>query len=84
MIGASFSHFKSPHDWRFTFNIRAWRLECAVYEALTLYPSISDYQPKVSSVVELKHWKMAKPMAAVICIGVVTLYIIFSPLGIAN
>ncbi|MEZ9311366.1 hypothetical protein AB4205_09660 [Vibrio sp. 10N.286.49.F3] len=50
----------------------------------SIYPSASDYQPKVANVVELEHWKMAKPMAAVICIGVVMLYIIFSLWALPN
>ncbi|RZP61083.1 hypothetical protein D8T47_13710 [Vibrio vulnificus] len=36
MVSASFGHFKSPLGWRFDLIIRARRLECGVYDALTL------------------------------------------------
>ncbi|RZP85428.1 hypothetical protein D8T54_23220, partial [Vibrio vulnificus] len=36
LVGASFSHFKSPLGRRFDLIIRARRLECGVYDALTL------------------------------------------------
>ncbi|MFA0087929.1 solute:sodium symporter family transporter [Vibrio sp. 10N.286.49.C2] len=49
-----------------------------------LFPSASEYQPKLANVVQLEHWKFAKPMAAIICVGVVILYVVFSPLGIAK
>ncbi|ABU71337.1 hypothetical protein VIBHAR_02375 [Vibrio campbellii ATCC BAA-1116] len=32
----SFSHFKSPHGWRLDLILRARRLECGFYGALTL------------------------------------------------
>ncbi|ABU70429.1 hypothetical protein VIBHAR_01459 [Vibrio campbellii ATCC BAA-1116] len=31
----SFSHFKSPHGWRLDLILRARRLECGFYGALT-------------------------------------------------
>ncbi|EGQ9759489.1 hypothetical protein FWP30_18595 [Vibrio parahaemolyticus] len=36
MVSASFGHFKSPLGWRFDLIIRARRLECGVYDALTV------------------------------------------------
>ncbi|MDL2014103.1 helix-turn-helix domain-containing protein [Vibrio parahaemolyticus] len=32
----SFSHFKSPHGWRLDLILRARRLECGFYGALTI------------------------------------------------
>lgn len=36
LVSASFGHFKSPLGWRFDLIIRARRLECGVYDALTI------------------------------------------------
>ncbi|ABU73801.1 hypothetical protein VIBHAR_05908 [Vibrio campbellii ATCC BAA-1116] len=36
LISVSFSHFKSPHGWRLDLILRARRLECGFYGALTL------------------------------------------------
>ncbi|WP_394152609.1 solute:sodium symporter family transporter [Vibrio maritimus] len=46
-------------------------------------PQVNDYQPTQANVVNLEHWVHAKKLAAVICVGVIALYILFSPLGIA-
>ncbi|ABU74377.1 hypothetical protein VIBHAR_06486 [Vibrio campbellii ATCC BAA-1116] len=35
LISVSFSHFKSPHGWRLDLILRARRLECGFYGALT-------------------------------------------------
>ncbi|ABU73424.1 hypothetical protein VIBHAR_05520 [Vibrio campbellii ATCC BAA-1116] len=37
LISVSFSHFKSPHGWRLDLILRARRLECGFYGALTIY-----------------------------------------------
>ncbi|TKE77110.1 hypothetical protein FCV54_21610 [Vibrio sp. F12] len=34
-----FAIIKSPFGWRLDLIIRAWRLECGVYDALTYSPS---------------------------------------------
>ncbi|GAD89657.1 hypothetical protein VHA01S_024_00520 [Vibrio halioticoli NBRC 102217] len=34
--GASYTHFKSPHGWRLDLIIRFRRLECGVYDSLTI------------------------------------------------
>lgn len=47
------------------------------------YPQEKAYEPHAAKVVELTPWMHAKKVSAVICVGVVCLYIIFSPLGIA-
>ncbi|EGR0012763.1 hypothetical protein D6V22_15625 [Vibrio cholerae] len=45
MVSVSLSHFKYPLYWRFDLIVRARRLECGVYEALT---KLADYWvPKV-------------------------------------
>ncbi|AUW03102.1 hypothetical protein C1N51_04640 [Vibrio campbellii] len=36
LISVSFSHSKSPHGWRLDLILRARRLECGFYGALTL------------------------------------------------
>ncbi|PAW00309.1 hypothetical protein CKJ79_27555 [Vibrio coralliilyticus] len=36
LISVSFSHFKSPHGWRLDLILRARRLECGFYGALTV------------------------------------------------
>ncbi|EGQ9239436.1 hypothetical protein F7U72_19190 [Vibrio vulnificus] len=40
MVSASFSHFKSPLGRRFDLIIRARRLECGVYDSLTINLSL--------------------------------------------
>ncbi|ABU74703.1 hypothetical protein VIBHAR_06821 [Vibrio campbellii ATCC BAA-1116] len=37
LISVSFSHFKSPHGWRLDLILRARRLECGFYGALTAF-----------------------------------------------
>lgn len=46
-------------------------------------PQENDYIPTEANVVNLTHWVHAKKLAVIICVGVVLLYILFSPLGIA-
>ncbi|MDQ2162812.1 hypothetical protein FKN88_16705 [Vibrio sp. 2017_1457_13] len=41
MVSASFGHFKSPLGWRFDLIIRDRRLECGVYDALTVFSTTS-------------------------------------------
>ncbi|AEX22346.1 MULTISPECIES: solute:sodium symporter family transporter [Vibrio] len=48
------------------------------------FPQKEVYEPVEKDEVELTPWKHAKLFAGVICIGVVALYVIFSPLGIAQ
>lgn len=48
------------------------------------FPQKVVYEPVEKDEVELTPWKHAKQFAGVICIGVVALYVIFSPLGIAQ
>jgi SSS family solute:Na+ symporter len=48
------------------------------------FPQKEAYEPEEKAEVELTPWKHAKQFAGAICIGVVALYIIFSPLGIAQ
>ncbi|MDG3086227.1 solute:sodium symporter family transporter [Vibrio hannami] len=47
-------------------------------------PQKEAYQPRARNVVQLEQWKHAKATSAVILMGVVALYVIFSPLGIAS
>ena len=44
LISVSFSHFKSPHGWRLDLILRARRLECGFYGALTIH--LSRYSPE--------------------------------------
>jgi hypothetical protein len=37
LISVSFSHFKSPHGWRLDLILRARRLKCGFYGALTFF-----------------------------------------------
>ncbi|WP_250210567.1 EAL domain-containing protein, partial [Vibrio campbellii] len=61
LISVSFSHFKSPHGWRLDLILRARRLECGFYGALTKELSdngymlaIDDYGVDASTVQRVK------------------------------
>ncbi|AUW05294.1 hypothetical protein C1N51_17175 [Vibrio campbellii] len=44
LISVSFSHSKSPHGWRLDLILRARRLECGFYGALTIEIRLTRYE----------------------------------------
>ncbi|AUW05017.1 hypothetical protein C1N51_15650 [Vibrio campbellii] len=54
LISVSFSHSKSPHGWRLDLILRARRLECGFYGALTK-PRDCEAFAKVTYSIRLKN-----------------------------